>query len=155
MDKYIKQHLLDRKAEGNFPNILHCISWLYDTGTYKLDEILDISKEIFDGDNSVNIDTTNITDKKTLFFINQINDCELKYDSKYSNCILFVKNDNWLFYLDLKYEEFGCHYAKIWEVFKTKYGLNSGEIKVVIKGILETHLKLMGYRPLRHGLLNR
>jgi hypothetical protein len=146
MDKYIKQHLLERKAEGNFPNILHCIMWLYDTGTYKLDEILDISKEIFDTD-KINIDTTNITDEKTLFFINNINGCELKSNSKYPNCILFVKNNNWLFYLDLKYEEFVCHYDKIWSVFKNKYGLNPGEISVVIKGILETHLKLIGYTP--------
>jgi hypothetical protein len=148
MKKTIKNQLLEMKAEGKFHSILNCISWLYDTGKYKLSDILDISKEIF-GSNTVNIDTTNITNEKTLFFINNINDCELKYYSEYPNLILFVKNDKELFYLDLKKEEFVCDYYKIWKVFITEYGFNYYEIEVVIKGILETHLKLMGYTPLR------
>ena len=148
MKKTIKNQLLEMKAEGKFHSILNCISWLYDTGTYKLDEILDISKEIFDGDNSVNIDTTNITDEKSLFFINNINGCELKSISKYPNCIFFIKNDKVLFCQDLKYEEFVCYYEKIWKVFETKYGCNYAETQEVIKGILETHLKLMGYTPI-------
>ena len=147
MKKTIKNQLLEMKAEGKFHSILNCISWLYDTGTYKLDEILDISKEIFDGSNIINIDTTNITDENELFFINNINDCKLEYDSEYPNLILFVKNDNWLFYQDLKNEHFVCDYNKIWDVFETKYGCKYYETQEVIKGILETHLKLMGYTP--------
>ena len=146
MDKYIKQQLLERKAEGYFPNILHCIMWLYNLDMYEIHEILDISKGIFDTD-KINIDTTGITDEKSLFAINNINSCELKYDSEYPNYILFVKNDKWLFFHYLGNEQFVCEYGKIWSVFETKYGRNSDETREVIKGILETHLKLMGYRP--------
>jgi hypothetical protein len=171
MKKTIKNQLLEMKAEGKFHSILHCISWLFNngtyklsdifkeifgrnTGTYKLGKILDISKEIF-GTDKINIDTTNITDKKSLFIINQINGCELKYDSGYPNLIFFVKNDKRLFYLDLKNDYFVCDYDKIWLFFITKYGLNNAETREVIKGILETHLKLMGYRPWSQDGLSR
>ena len=122
MKKINKQQLLEMKAEGKFHSILHCISWLFNNGTYKLDEILDISKKIF-GSNIINIDTTNITDEKTLFFINKINDCELIYISKYPNYIFFINNNKWLFYQNLKYDYFVCDYYKIWKVFETKYEL--------------------------------
>ena len=141
MDNKLKEILIRK----NFFNIQLCIEYLWISG-YSIEDSFLYSKELFNP--IISINTDNINNEKELFLLNQLNNCEIKVSNEYPNLIIYSKNDENLFYQDLKNEYFWVYYDKIWSIFIDKYKMKHEEIQGFIRNVMEKHFKLMGLTPL-------
>jgi len=76
---------------------------------------------------------------------------ELTADIKIMNCnvynedgqefIYYNKDNEWIFYQDVKKEKFWCEYNRYWSLFGIKLQLNYNEIKEITKLLVEENLK--------------
>jgi hypothetical protein len=76
---------------------------------------------------------------------------ELTTDIKIMNCnvyneegmefIYYNKDNEWIFYQDVKKGKFWCEYNRYWSLFGIKLQLNYNEIKEITKLLVEENLK--------------
>lgn len=76
---------------------------------------------------------------------------ELTADIKIMNCnvynednqefIYYNKDNEWIFYQDVKKEKFWCEYNRYWSLFGIKLQLNYNEIKEITKLLVEENIK--------------
>lgn len=78
-------------------------------------------------------------------FLSFLDGCEMNVDEQYPNSIFYVKNGKVLFRQELKNKYFSISNNSIWSVFYSKYCMDNQQIQVFMKGMLEEHLKLVGY----------
>ena len=76
------------------------------------------------------------------WFIDILNNLTEYTSDKYSDFIFYKKDNELLFEYNSEDKYFYCNYIKIWLVFDSKYNLNNQEIRILIKGQVEEHLKL-------------
>ena len=89
------------------------------------------------------------------FIINLIDSCEkVRAKDRFRDGYLYEKNGKRCFFQDDKNKEFWFDVDNVYEVLKSKFGLddsrNDGESleqEKMIKGVLERHYNLKGYRP--------
>ena len=71
--------------------------------------------------------------------------------SKEENYIKYYSVDGVIkFELDSKKMRLWCSRRHIWTIFETKYGMKHTEIQIVIKTVVEKHLKWYDYTPLEY-----
>ena len=140
MDNKLKEILIRK----NFFNIQLCIEYLW-IGGYNIEDAYKNSLSIFNP--IISINTDNISDEKELFLLNQLNNCEIKVNNEYPNHIIYYKNDEILFYQDLKNGHLVLNYSKMWSIFISKYKMEYQEIQGFIINMMEKHFKLMGITP--------
>ena len=78
-----------------------------------------------------------------------LNSLTIKVSDIYPGSILYVSGDELYIHQDSKNEHLLCHYYKLWLVFESKYRLDNQEIRGLLKGTLNEHLKLKGYTPVQ------
>ncbi len=98
-------------------------------------EVRDIKIDMLMGNQNPLVDLFNeIT--KDLRIIN----CDV-YNNDESEFIYYNREGKWIFYQDVKNEEFWCDYKRYWEIFKSKFNLKYEEIGAITKLLVEEALK--------------
>ena len=64
------------------------------------------------------------------------------YEKHGQEYILYNKNNEWIFYQDVKNEDFWCNYKLYWSFFKEEFGLKYKEIQEITKYMVEDTLKI-------------
>ena len=82
--------------------------------------IVDLFREITDGLNIIKCDV---------------------YNNDGSEFIYYNREVKWIFYQDVKNEEFWCDYNRYWEIFKSEFNLKYEEIEAITKLLVEEALK--------------
>ena len=82
--------------------------------------IVDLFREITDGLNIIKCDV---------------------YNNDGSEFIYYNREVKWIFYQDVKNEEFWCDYNRYWEIFKSEFNLKYEEIGAITKLLVEEALK--------------
>jgi hypothetical protein len=82
--------------------------------------IVDLFREITDGLNIIKCDV---------------------YNNDGSEFIYYNREVKWIFYQDVKNEEFWCDYNRYWEIFKSEFNLKYEEIAAITKLLVEEALK--------------
>ena len=82
--------------------------------------IVDLFREITDGLNIIKCDV---------------------YNNDGSEFIYYNREVKWIFYQDVKNEEFWCDYNRYWEIFKSEFNLKYEEIQALTKFLVEEALK--------------
>jgi hypothetical protein len=77
-----------------------------------------------------------------IWFKKMLTDLEISRSTKYSDTLVYKKNDVVLYNYDEKDRYFYISYDKIWSIFDKKYHFNSNEIKLLTKGMVKEHLNL-------------
>jgi hypothetical protein len=83
--------------------------------------IVDLFREITDGLNIIKCDVYNNNDGSEFIYYN--------------------REGKWIFYQDVKNEEFWCDYNRYWEIFKSEFNLKYEEIAAITKLLVEEALK--------------
>jgi hypothetical protein len=81
--------------------------------------IVDLFREITDGLNIIKCDV---------------------YNNDGSEFIYYNREVKWIFYQDVKNEEFWCDYNRYWEIFKSEFNLKYEEIEAITKLLVEEAL---------------
>ena len=81
--------------------------------------IVDLFREITDGLNIIKCDV---------------------YNNDGSEFIYYNREVKWIFYQDVKNEEFWCDYNRYWEIFKSEFNLKYEEIAAITKLLVEEAL---------------
>ena len=95
--------------------------------------IVDLFREITDGLNIIKCDV---------------------YNNDGSEFIYYNREVKWIFYQDVKNEEFWCDYNRYWEIFKSEFNLKYEEIGAITKLLVEEALKREVTTPLRKRFLS-
>jgi len=82
--------------------------------------IVDLFREITDGLNIIKCDV---------------------YNNDGTEFIYYNREVKWIFYQDVKNEEFWCDYNRYWEIFKSEFNLKYEEIAAITKLLVEEALK--------------
>jgi hypothetical protein len=82
-----------------------------------------------------------------VFFRELISKFEIKLSDDYPNSIFYMIDDKFYMEQDKKTKEIWIRYDDFCSVFQSKFGYNHQETIVLLKGMLERHLKLKGYTP--------
>jgi hypothetical protein len=94
-------------------------------------EIRDIKIDMLMGNDNPIIDLFNeITDGIKIMNCNVYNEDGLEF-------IYYNKNNEWIFYQDIKNKRFWCEYIRYWSNFQTKLNLGYEEIQVITKLLVE------------------
>jgi len=75
------------------------------------------------------------------WFLNQITDLNISR-SKHNNILMYKKNNEVLFNYDEDNYTFYYDYDKIYSIFKSKFNLNNQLINILVKSLVEEHLKI-------------
>ena len=70
----------------------------------------------------------------------QIINCDV-YNKDGLEFIYYNREKKWIFYQDVKNEEFWCDYNRYWEIFKSEFNLKYEEIGAITKFLVEEALK--------------
>ena len=102
-------------------------------------ELRDIKLDLLMGNQNPIVDLFNkITDGIKIINTNVYNNYGLEF-------IYFVENsqkeDGWIFYQDVKNEEFWCNYSRYWSLFESNFDLEYEEIQRISKFLVEEALK--------------
>ena len=62
--------------------------------------------------------------------------------NKYNNYIFYMNDDEVLFRYNLINGNFAVHYGKVWSILQSKFNIKYVEIYILIKCMVEKHLKL-------------
>ena len=99
-------------------------------------------KEIRD----IKIDMLMGNENPIMYLFNEITDgikimnCNV-YNEDGLEFIYYNKNNEWIFYQDIKNKRFWCEYIRYWSNFQTKLNLGYEEIQVITKLLVEDALK--------------
>jgi ATP-dependent helicase/DNAse subunit B len=74
-------------------------------------------------------------------FLKLWHSCEWMIWDRYPKSIFMVSKEEVLFEQDWKNNYLFCKYSEVWSLFESKYEYNNIQIKDMISGILEEHLK--------------
>lgn len=77
-----------------------------------------------------------------VLFLELIDGCEIKVSSQFPNYIFYIKDDKLLIKYTSETKYAYINYLLIWSVFSIKFSLNYEETRVLMKYMLETHLKI-------------
>jgi hypothetical protein len=77
------------------------------------------------------------------WFLDQLTDLEVFKSKHYQNILIYKKGDNVLFNYDEKSYDFYHDFYKIYKIFESKFDLNYLCVKLIVKGMVEEHLKIM------------
>ena len=103
--------------------------------------IRDLKLDLLFGNKNHVIDKFNeIT--KDLKFIN-----ENVYKDHGQEFIFYNKNNEWIFYQDVKSRYFGCNYSLYWSFFENEFNLEFKEIRDLTKYLVEETLKVKVGKP--------
>jgi len=98
-------------------------------------EIRDIKIDMLMGNQNPIVDLFNeITDGIKIMNCNVYNEDGLEF-------IYYNKNNEWIFYQDIKNKRFWCEYIRYWSNFQTKLNIGYEEIQVITKLLVEAALK--------------
>ena len=82
--------------------------------------------------------------QKDALFLELIEGYTIKESKDYPNRIFYMKGESVLIDYNLKTKYAWINYELIWSIFESKFSLNYQEVKELMRGLLETHLKLEG-----------
>jgi hypothetical protein len=77
-----------------------------------------------------------------IWFKEMLTDLDISKSTINSNIITYTKNNNVLYYYDKKNNEFWYKHIKIWLVFNSRFNLNSYNINMLTKYMVEKYLNL-------------
>jgi hypothetical protein len=77
-----------------------------------------------------------------IWFKEMLTDLDVSRSTKYSDTLVYNKNDVVLYNYNKKIKWFYISYDKIWSVFDKKYHLNYTEVKILIKSMVEEYIDL-------------
>ena len=98
-------------------------------------EIRDIKIDLLMGNQNPILDLFNeITDGLSII------KCDV-YNTDGSEFIYYNKENEWIFYQDVKNGEFWAHYNRYWEIFNSEFRLKYEEIQALTKFLVEEALK--------------
>lgn len=84
---------------------------------------------------------------KDALLLELINGYYIKESEDYPDDIFYMKEHNVLIDYDLKTKIAWINNQIIWSVFESKFSLNNQQMRELMRGLLETHLKLIGTTP--------
>lgn len=101
----------------------------------EIKEIRDIKIDLLMGNQNHIVDLFNeITDGLSII------KCDV-YNTDGSEFIYYNKENEWIFYQDVKNGEFWAHYNRYWEIFNSEFRLKYEEIQALTKFLVEEALK--------------
>jgi len=107
-------------------------------------EIRDIKIDLLTGNKNPIVDLFNEITKDIMII-----KCDV-YD-KHGLEFIYSKGDQWIFYQDVKKDEFWCNYTKYWSFFESNLRLEYQEIQAITKYLVEEALKREVGTPIRLG----